>query len=81
MKGKTNTKCLVRCWATTNHQMIHTVFILLKPISELSCPVHGAGVILEETEMFHYRIKLIGQKNFVNDLQDLNHATKIFLKV
>ncbi len=49
--------------------MTHIIFILIKPFSDpSSCPMDGA--ILEETtpirmEMFHHRIKVITQNNFV----------------
>ena len=50
--------------------MIHIIFILIKPFSDPSCPMDGSIVILEETtpiriEMFHHRIKVITQNNFV----------------
>ena len=50
--------------------MIHIIFILIKPFSDPSCPMDGGIVILEETspiriEMFHQRIKVIIQINFV----------------
>ncbi len=50
--------------------MIHIIFILIKPFSDPSCPADGGIVILEETtpiriEMFHHRIKVTTQNNFV----------------
>ncbi len=50
--------------------MIHIIFMLIKPVSDPSFPVDGGIVILEETtpvriEMFHHRIKVITQNNFV----------------
>ena len=52
-----------------NLEMIHIIFILIKPFSDPSCPMDGGIVILEETtpiriEMFHHRIKVITQNNF-----------------
>ena len=48
--------------------MIHIIFILIRPFSDLSCPMDGD--ILEETtpiriEMFHHRIKVITHNIFV----------------
>ncbi len=50
--------------------MIHIILILIKPFGDPSRPVDGGTVILEETtpiriEMFHHRIKVINQNNFV----------------
>ena len=49
--------------------MIHIIFILIKPFSDPSCPMDG-GIDSQETttiriEMFHHRIKVIAQNNFV----------------
>ncbi len=50
--------------------MIHIIFILIKPFSESSCPVDAGMDSVEETtpiriEMFHLRIKVITQNNFI----------------
>lgn len=46
------------------------ISIFIQPFKKPSCSESGGGVMLEETppimiEMFHHKIKVIGQKNIV----------------
>lgn len=62
MKARANDLCInVLCINILMCKYIQ-IFMIIKPFSELSCPVDRSGVILEETspiqiEMFHHRIK------------------------
>ncbi len=56
-------------------------FILMKPFSDLSCPLDTGIVILEETtpirrELFHHRSRVTNQNNFVLICSDLPSARK-----
>ena len=55
--------------------MIHLIFIIIQPFSDLLWPVDGGIVIQEETnpiriDMFCHRIKVIPQYNFVSICSD-----------
>lgn len=56
--------------------VIDIVLILSQPFIELSCPVDGGGVSLEEIMsiriMFHHRINVISLKNFVWSYSDVS---------